>query len=358
MFKFFWPVFLLTLWPLAAADLYVWQRMHTPELASEVSRFYRQNSGKLAFWAGEIENDGTVNSIAPSGMVESKRATAVIRIHVRQLQNPPAQLAGKIVKIYQPWQQCNALQIDLDAPESKLDYYCQLMRELRRRLPGTTLSATVLPCHIKHTRSFRLLAQSCDYYVLQIHGLDKRNGKWFIMDETIARTAVARAEKLRFPYQLALPLYAHKLKNGQIIQPDLKLTAELAAQCKNVIGFRLGIKGEREALTLESALDICQGRYTPQIKLYWELQKNGSWVLKIANSGYFVRPVEFTFELPENVPVHDMDTFGAAHLDYDRRQVKLLLPPDGTVQSIMWLRTGKNIDLSQVNTFNITMKEQ
>jgi hypothetical protein len=274
------------------------------------------------------------------------------------MQNSPAQLADKIVKIYQPWQQCNALQIDLDAPESKLGYYRSLMLELRKRLPGTRLSITVLPCHIKHTAEFYRLAAVCDYYVLQVHGLDKSRGKWFILDGDIAADAIKRAEKLAFPYQAALPLYCHRIKGGKLVQPDLALTAGLAQQTGGkVIGFRLGVPGEREALTMQSAMEICHGRHAPELKFQWQHQPNGAWFLLLTNRGFFPQRVECSFTLPENVRISDMDSFGAARLDYTAKKFTFELPPDGATQNILWLRIDKNVDLSQHNNFTIKMKE-
>ena len=106
----------------AEPDFYVWQRQHTPEMQSAVKEFYRKCPGKLYFLAGEIENDGRIIRIPPSKSVDFARAVPVVRIHVKNLEKSPEVLAEEIVKFYAPWKAANALQIDLDAPESKLDY--------------------------------------------------------------------------------------------------------------------------------------------------------------------------------------------------------------------------------------------
>ena len=146
-------------------------------------------------------------------------------------------------EVYTPWKASNALQIDLDAPESKLDYYRDVMLELKKKLPETGLSATVLPCHLKHSAAFRALASACDYYVLQVHGLAQRNKVWSIYDHGEAVRAVTLAKSLKLPFKTALPLYCNQV-GRQWIKPDMVKVSELAAVCGEVIGFRLGIPGD------------------------------------------------------------------------------------------------------------------
>ena len=72
----------------AEPEFYVWQRQPSAELEQAVGEFYKTCSGKLCFLAGEISC------------------------------------------FYARWKAAGTLQIDLDAPESGLDYYRDLMREL------------------------------------------------------------------------------------------------------------------------------------------------------------------------------------------------------------------------------------
>ena len=141
----------------AEPDFYVWQRQQSAELEQAVAEFYKTCSGKLYFLAGEIENDGRAIPVFPSKKVDFSRAVPVVRIHVKNLLKTPSVLAGEIIRFYEPWKTANAFQIDLDAPESRLDYYRDLMRKLKKLLPETELSATVLPCHLKHEQAFREL---------------------------------------------------------------------------------------------------------------------------------------------------------------------------------------------------------
>ena len=318
-------------------DFYVWQRQHTPEMQSAVKEFYRKCPGKLYFLAGEIENDGRSIRIPPSKAVDFSRAVPVVRIHVKNLEKTPAVLAGEIVKLYALWKAANTLQIDLDAPETKLNYYRNVMLELRKKLLGAGLSATVLPCHLKHAAAFRTLASACDYYVLQVHGLALRNKVWSIYDHGEAVLAVTLAKSLKLPFKTALPLYCNQI-GGQWVQPDLTDVSKLAAVCGEVIGFRLGIPGDGSALDLETALQICKGQgYAPKLEKRWERKTSGAWHLFIRNRGFFAERI--TLNLGFKVPPEDMDTFNQTVLNGKRNELTLILPPSGMEKTYLWVRT-------------------
>ena len=321
----------------AEPDFYVWQRQPSAELEQAVAEFYKTCSGKLYFLAGEIENDGRSIPVSPSKKVDFKRSVPVVRIHVTNLKKTPAVLAGEISRFYVPWKAAGALQIDLDAPESKLDYYRDLMRELRKLLPGTELSATVLPCHLKHDQAFRELAGQCDFYVLQVHGLTRRNKIWSIYDHAEAVRAVTLAKSLKLPFKTALPLYCNRI-GGQWIKPDLAKVSELAAVCGEVIGFRLGIPGDGSTLDLETALRVCKGQgYVPKLETRWEQRTGGAWHLFIRNCGFFAERVTLSLDFKE--PPMDMDTFNRARLNGKRNELTLILPPSGTEKPYLWVRT-------------------
>jgi len=326
----------------AEPDFYVWQRQPSKELEQAVTEFYKTCSGKLYFLAGEIENDGRAIPVSPLKNVDFSRAVPVVRIHVKNLEKTPAVLAGEIIRFYEPWKAAGALQIDLDAPESRLDYYRDLMRELKKLLPETELSATVLPCHLKHKKAFRELASECDFFVLQVHGLTRRNKVWSIYDHNEAVRAVTKAKALDLPFKTALPLYCNQV-GGQWIKPDMAKVSELAAVCDEVIGFRLGIPGDGSALDLKTALQVCKGQvYTPQLETRWERKARGPWKLFIRNNGFFAEPV--TLKLEFEVPPEDMDTFNQAVLNGKRDELTLILPPSGTEKTFLWVRSGGDPD--------------
>ena len=266
-----------------------------------------------------------------------------MRIHVKNLEKTPAVLAGAIVRFYEPWKAAKALQIDLDAPESRLEYYLNLMRELKKLLPETELSATVLPCHPKHEQAFRELASECNFFVLQVHGLTQRNKVWSIYDHNEAVGAVTKAKALDLPFKTALPLYSNWVERGLLVKPDMAKVSKLASDCGEVIGFRLGIPGDGSALDLASALEVCRGKgYVPKLETRWERKARGPWKLFIRNNGFFAEPV--TLKLAFEVPPEDMDTFNQAVLNGKRDELTLILPPCGMEKTYLWVRPGGDPD--------------
>ena len=339
----------------AEPSLYVWQRRQTPELERAAAEFCRQSSGRLYFLAGELENDGRTLRFPSSENVDLARSVPVIRVHVAHLQKEPGVLAAEIAGMYAPWRQSRTLQIDLDAPESKLDHYRDLMAELRQRLPGVELSATVLPCHLKHVAAFCGFAAQCDFYVLQVHGLTRENGEWRIFDYPAALRAVMQAKALGRPFKTALPLYGSRVEEGELVKPDFSQVSRLAALCGEVIGFRLGLPGDGAALDLETALRVCRGEsYSPTLETRWKNAGNGTWHLMIGNRGYLAEKVVLTLDF--DVPPSDMDTFDQAVWDRNRRELTLILPPSGTESPYLWVRPGG--DLKREPECQINRKEE
>ena len=341
----------------AEPGMYVWNRQRSEALKKSVTNYHKSCSGKIYYLAGELENNGGTVRFALPSFADPVRSVPVVRIHIVHMKKTVSALAVEIAELYKPWRACGELQIDLDAPESKISYYEELMIELRKRLTGVKLSATVLPCHLRHTADFRKLAKACDYYVLQVHGLTrKKDGSWFILDETTARTALFRADLLRLPYKVALPLYSNVVEHGKVVKPDLELVADLAAG-REVIGFRLGAAGDLDAVDLESALTLCRGqRYTPSLPLRWEAQEGGVWHLFIGNKGFF--PENITLELTwhKELVIMDQDTFNNAELSYDRKTLRLMLPPAGMEKPYLWIRC-KGIDPVMTPPLTAKIKE-
>ena len=321
-------------------DFYVWQREHGTNVENAVRNYYRSGSGKLYFLAGEMENDGKTFAFAPEKYVDLSRAVPVVRIHIRHMKKSPAKLAGELVRFYLPWKAAKEFQIDLDAPESRISYYRQLMVELRRRLPGVKLSATVLPCHLKHTGEFRALAKVCDYYVLQVHALTNDGKRWFILDKATAFQALARAKALRHPFKTALPFYCHTVRGGKHVEPDMNIVGELAAASPEVIAFRLGISGDGESLDLQTALKICrEGKYAPSLEFYWERQANGVWHFRVRNNGCFSKTVTLNCHWETKISYLNLGTFNNARFSFDRKSLTLRLPPSSESKPYFWIRS-------------------
>ena len=356
-FLFLLPLFLAAQQP----DFYIWQRKSSPELKSAVIDLQKFSESRLYMLAGELENDGSTTAVPPPfPELLMSRATPVIRIHINHLQTPPEKLAAAVLELYAPWQKCKTLQIDLDAPESKIDYYTKLMRSLRKILPGTQLSATVLPCHLRHKTEFIKLAQSCDFYVLQIHGLEKRNGEYSLMERSTVLTAVADAINLKKSFKLALPFYCHHI-SGTTIKPDMQFVGSIARfaalQKIGVIIFRLGIKGDTDTLSGNTARNLCKtGKYVPAVCHSWQYTEEGVWYLYIHNDGNFAEKVSLDLAWRSGFTISDADTFNGAELSFDRKKFTLTLPPDQEEKLVLWLRTPAKFD-SSTSPLTITRKD-
>ena len=323
-------------------DFYVWQREHGNEVKEAVLNYYRSSTGKLYFLAGELENDGRIYKASPEKYVDLSRAVPVVRVHIKHMKKTPSALAEELVKFYRPWEKTKEFQIDLDAPESKISYYRELMQELRRRLPGVKLSATVLPCHLKHTKEFRALAEACDYYVLQVHGLEGSGFLWHILDRTTSFQALERAKALKLPFKTALPFYCCDAE-GEHVEPDMHVVGALAKASPGVIGFRLGVSGDPKTLDLKAALKICRGeKYSPSVAFRWEKQKNGAWHLFVQNNGYYPKYMHFECQWT-NIPSSVfMGVFNKASFYNGMKEFRLPLPPSGESRVYLWLRTKSN----------------
>ena len=320
-------------------DFYVWQRIHGNSVKESVRNYYRSSTGKLYFLAGEMENDGKIVALSPENYVDLTRAVPVVRIHIKHMKKTPSALAGELVKFHRPWSKTKEFQIDLDAPESKISYYRHLMLELRRRLPEVKLSATVLPCHLKHTKEFRALAEACDYYVLQVHALANDGNRWYILDKSTAFQALERAKALKLPFKTALPLYCNTV-NGIHVEPDMHVVEALAKASPGVIGFRLGVSGDEESLDLKTALEVCRGeKYSPSVEFRWEKQKNGVWHFYIRNNGYFAKKITLECNWQQKVSYLNFGTFNGANFSSDRKKVTVRLPASGKSKPYFWLRS-------------------
>lgn len=333
-------------------DFYVWQRQQTPAVRKAVQDYFKNCSGNLYFLAGELENHGKTVLISPPDSYDPARSIPVIRIHIEQMKRSIPDLAREVKSCYSPWRSSGELQIDLDAPESKLLYYRDLMKELRSILPGVKLSATVLPCHLKKSTQFRELAAVCDYYVLQVHGLTREGNRTFILDRATAFEAVTRAKKLKFPFKTALPLYCDTLRNGEFVKPDLQTVSDLAKVSPAVIGFRLGVPGDGEAIDCSTALKICRGEpYAPSVRIYWRQQKNGAWHCELHNQGFFAEKMTFRCTRKRSL-ISDSGTFNGAEYSSDGNTLTLTLPPPGESKPYLWLRCG-TADPNRIFLFTI-----
>lgn len=188
---------------------YVWQRGWNKSVINAV----RGCDRAMYFLAAEFSlKNGAIHCVRPDipkRIKQHKNYTCVFRIHAELLNKlKPEKIVEEFRKIGG-----NKLQLDFDCPESKINNYRQYLIRVRKLLPDTELSITVLPCHLRH-QNFLELVRMLDYYVLQVHGLkypETINDDVSIIRRDVAEKAIKRAEEIDFPYLIALPTYAYQL---------------------------------------------------------------------------------------------------------------------------------------------------
>lgn len=106
------------------------------------------------------------------------------------------------------------VQLDYDCPSAKLATYKTLVDALRPRLNTVEFSITALPTWLRW-REFEELARELDYYVLQVHSLERPER----FDQTITLCDTSRipgyldrAAAIGAPFYLALPTYGYRFE--------------------------------------------------------------------------------------------------------------------------------------------------
>lgn len=254
---------------------YVWQRAWSEDVESQVNAELEAGTHELYILAGEH---------VPEAIRANEKVSLVFRLPVKKLESPKKSAAEIIEEAKKL--KVSRIELDVDAPESKLDKYEELVREIRgtwRKDCGELyLGATFLPCHLKH-KEMKSILSLLDEPIIQLHGIDpprSRNEKWALMNRRTSLNAIKKARELDKRFKMALPTYAYVLLfNGdgsfkrlfaegleeeylrlkdesmEIAAPDLKLLREIisAPDRLPIIWFRLPIKGkDRFALDRET----------------------------------------------------------------------------------------------------------
>lgn len=277
----------------AKNGFYVWQRVWNEKVDAAVTNELETGEHDLYVLAGEVEyeNGGAKWKGVPERLCTNEKITAVFRLPIKALEKPKDSAALVIEKAKKL--EVTRLQLDVDVPESKLEKYEELVREIRGTWPselGTIkLGATFLPCHLKHEELKRILTL-LDESVIQLHGIDapkNRKEKWELMNRRTVFKALKEARKLDVRFKMALPTYAYVLSFNEdgsfkrlfaeglseaylkarsdsleIAAPDLELLHEVisSSDALPIIWYRLPIKDlDRYALEKETILELERG---------------------------------------------------------------------------------------------------
>ena len=296
---------------MSAPGFYVWQRDVTPAVLAE-ARAATEEGREIFALAGEFTADatGALCDLSPnlcppfnfgSGDSSLPSATAVFRVRPGALDAP--EIFGAALATRAGELGATSVQLDVDAPESRLEDYALLAAAVRAGLPkSATLSLTLLPCHFAHPSSVRAVLASADYGVLQLHGIDppgSLSDEWRLMDPATVRSALSRARALDVPLRMALPAYAYVLTFDQeglfrrlyaegfpgrqflpegmvcrLAAPDAGILAELlsAPDAQSEIWFRLPVPGgDRWCLDRKTLSELEAGR-VPEADVHLETE--------------------------------------------------------------------------------------
>ncbi len=218
-----------------AHEIYVWQRVWSPEVRAGVECAEGISDGfcvllaeldwrddhlelaraavDYAFLAARKKPVGLalrVGLAAGAPSPESRIFPAVVSILRDALERAAA--AGLSVA------EC---QLDFDCPTSRLADYARGVRAISTALPGVPLAVTVLPSWLEDG-GFAKLADAAGHFVLQLHSVPTAAGAEPILcDLRAARKAISRAAKFGVPFRVALPTYSHELirdTDGRIVR--------------------------------------------------------------------------------------------------------------------------------------------
>jgi len=104
------------------------------------------------------------------------------------------------------------LQLDFDAPESRLAGYAPVLAAVREAVAPVPLTLTVLPSWLPHEDAFRRLLDVADGFVLQVHSLELPEDPGdhiTLCDPDRARRDVARAARFGRSFRVALPTHSY-----------------------------------------------------------------------------------------------------------------------------------------------------
>ena len=249
---------LLSAWPAFASrkevtdDVYIWQRRWTPALLSAMQMALPVVK-RWRVLAAEVDPKGEWHTVKPDFealRVGNRQILATIRIEGRSM--PTADMIPSLLGVIAAWRAAGvspaALELDFDAPTSKLQGYAYFLRRLRPALPADLpLVITALPTWLNSKELPLLLAQA-DESVLQVHAVgtpyDGLFQPW--QARVWAHEFASRTDK---PWRIALPSYGTRAvwnAQGRLIAVDSEASSlvagdearELFAAPKMVAGFR------------------------------------------------------------------------------------------------------------------------
>jgi len=194
--------------PAAPCGVYLWQRQRDDAFAEAAREALDEGRACFVFsgeWNGEWRGP-----LPPADLLSSPRVTPVFRFFERALSDPGTALRALARRLAEFPAPPRRLQLDCDAPESKLAAYAAFLRAARGLLPESAeLSATFLPAHLGRAGLEEALA-AVDFAVVQVHGLlapESFSSPASLMTRGSVEKALA-ATAVESKWRLSVPSYA------------------------------------------------------------------------------------------------------------------------------------------------------
>lgn len=298
-------------------QLYIWQRQwtgaHEQALAQSRADFSTLRVLALQTYpqAGWRRAQITPTLLKTDG----RPLIAVVRIDGQLAALDRADILGQVQQMIADWQAQGltlaGVEIDHDAGTARLPAYRELLVALRQALPASLdLSITALPAWLGSPELPALLA-AVDSSVLQVHAVSSPERGLF--DPAQARQWADRwASVTRKPFYLALPAYGIALLPGDggapLVESEVpieqrgerrelladpqqlstlasQLRADPPAHLAGLIWFRLPLKGDRRAWSLETLRAVARGE-TLSSRLTLNLSRHeGLYDIAVSNDG-------------------------------------------------------------------------
>jgi hypothetical protein len=380
-------------------DVYVWQRVWSPEVVDAVSLRGTNFSALIALGAEVSWLDGKPSVRQVPLNFDSLRVAGTkvgLALRIGQFSGPFAandertrffiRLAESLVAAARTnTPAAGELQLDFDCAESKLDGYRVWVEAIRNAIKPIPLTITTLPSWLEHS-AFKRLVAATDGYVLQVHSLERPktpDAPFALCDPRLAAQAVERAGRLGIPFRVALPTYGYLLAfdpTGKFIGlsaegplrnwPEGSTLREVRAQpvaiaglvrmwtrdrpeaLNGIIWYRLPIAGDKLNWSWPTLTSVMAGR-TPTFRLREELRKPQPGLVEIdllnAGDGDYEGPIQMKVRWSGARLIASDGWFGVENLDAGpdalRFQARKLRLPAGDRRSIGWLRLDKETEV-------------
>ena len=346
-----------------AQEMYVWQRVWTPEVGAAVRDLGALSAGWRVLVA-QTNAQGDWAEFAPDAAAlraTGRTLTAVVRIDgARNLADAGA-LTERIARWYRArdggW---TRLEIDYDCATSRLHEYTLFLRRLRAALPAdVALSITALPTWID-SPDLRAVLAAVDESVLQVHSvLDPKRGLFSAPAAT--RWLERYAELTRKPFWIALPDYGSRLSwdgDGRLLavvsegeewasgaeERELEadpravrsvldaLRTERPPALRGVVWFRLPVRGDRRIWSAGMLAAVITGEPLAH-RLDWSVERDtaGAYRVALVNSGTEDVPLPRTIHLHR--PCRAADGLGGYVIGRDADGVVLERETSGMLRS-------------------------